>query len=146
MRRATAALPAGAVSRRAITTHARAAALAPPYPRSAGGCDLPGHVHGPHCSHGHHQVHSGAGKKEGNRGVVYVKPGVVEIHDLPFPKLELDQCVAAAAEGHVRAVVGTHGCRGARVVLRAHGAEQHLLRPCATRPLLEARAYAASNR
>ena len=58
-----------------------------------------GHVHGPWCSHGHLEANAATRdaiaarglsgtSATGNRGVVYVGPGEVEVRGLGYPKLE----------------------------------------------------------
>lgn len=67
------------------------------------GCGGAGHVHGPWCNHGGQTVLHGHYQKigadieprafattsqTGNRGVVYVEPGKVEVRGIGYPKLE----------------------------------------------------------
>ena len=74
-----------------------------------------GHLPG-HCTHRCNlSTHSQSG---GNRGVTYVKPGVVEVRDLAYPKLELQDQRRKCQHGVILKVVATNIC----------GSDQHMVR------------------
>src|ERR1700679_4148393 len=68
----------------------------------------------------------------GNRAVLYVDPGVVEVHDTPYPKLELQDGPGVnpanvgrkAPHGVILEVVATNIC----------GSDQHMVRGRTTAP------------
>jgi len=61
---------------------------------------------------------------KGNRGVAYMKPGVVEVRDLEYPKLELAEQKRKCNHGVILKVVATNIC----------GSDQHMVRGRTTAP------------
>ena len=59
-----------------------------------------------------------------NRGVVYIKPGVVEVHSIDFPKLEDPATGLAIEHGVILKIVSTNIC----------GSDQHMVRGRTTAP------------
>ena len=86
------------------------------------------HVHGPGCNHGH--SHGGPPPSppprsaSGNRGVVYVKPGVVEVRDIAYPILALPEQNRKCNHGVIIKCLATNIC----------GSDQHMVRGRTTAP------------
>ena len=60
----------------------------------------------------------------GNRGVAYIKPGVVEVQSIDYPKLELPEQNRKCEHGVILKVVSTNIC----------GSDQHMVRGRTTAP------------
>ena len=116
---ASAAAPGGHVCHpgcsHALHTAAGAAAAPAAEPPACG--HQPGH-----CTHRCHL--STRSQTAGNRGVTYVRPGVVEVRDLEYPKLELSDQRRKCNHGVILRVVATNIC----------GSDQHMVRGRTTAP------------
>ena len=101
-------------SRPLYTSAASAAARAPT-------CGSPGHVHGPHCAHMPRTLHPGyrdyhAKGSGGNRGVVYVGPGKVEVASIADAQL-VEPSGRKANHGVIIKTLATNIC----------GSDQHMV-------------------